>query len=1423
MGCCVSDLISGEAAISDTTSSSEDDSQLCLFPLGEPDHSVNVIVLYNPIHLNERAVAKLAWADGKPLAAYLDGLPLNLRWSVAINDQPIDSEDWATTFLEPDDFIVIMPVPQGGHGGGKNIIRMVAMLAIAIAAPEIAGLLVPGLVGIGLSALTLGITVVGGLLVNALLPAANPKANSAPLGTTQQNEGLTYGIDGPKNTSGEAFVVPVAYGSFRTGGNIIDQRVDNDGSTQQLYMRVALSEGPIDSIDLDGIEIEEQRHANYSNVALDYRLGGDNQTVSDWFNRTARQVNKGVRLTTTDAIHTTTTACEGFRADFTCPNGLVSYNDQGTRGAYEVSINIKYRVNGTLIWTTLPGSPFTIVATQRSAVRRSFESGTLPLATYDIAVSRTNAESTSDLIVDQTYLADMTEIMNEQIQLNFTAWLAIKVELGSQLNQQPKLTIPFLGRVVNQYDALGNLVATAWSDSPAWVTLDIITHTRYGGGLGIERFDMQKWKQWADYCASKGLKFNGVFDTESNVWDAIQNVLRCGHAQIIMIGTRYSVAMEAPDTPVMMFGMGNILAGTFQIDWLPLQDRANEVEVSYYDQNDHYKRHAVRAVDYDALAAGAPQKLSSITIMGVTDPTIAYNEAWLQIALNKYVLQTVTFESPIEAIGCLTGDVVYVQHDMPQWGYGGRLDPSSTASSLVLDRAVTMDVTGDYRVLVIHSAVQRSGATPISIVSANAVFTTSPISATGYKRLIWRNGGQVYDAAVLLVTLGSPYNEITLDQAPGSWGMNAGATVELWDTDVIEERQVVLNAGAQTTIVPTTPLTITPDGQANFMFGENLKMKKPFRVKKIAGSHEYKRQIICIEYNDSVYGDPTVAAPTPNYSALPPTVAQVTNVDGFEEIFFSGNVARVRFTLTWSPPNSLYEGADIYEQINGNGFNNVGTVRGGASSFPIEVDTGDVLQFKVVPFDGAGDRASFATAGIFEHTVLGLNTPPSDVTNFVVTKEAGGLLFTWNANTDADIAGYEIRQGASWDAASLLVTKYTGNRFFTNKTAAGSFTWLIRAINTNGVYSANAVSLSMTLYAPAQVVGFASVSNGPSIVFNWIPNSDPDVVLYEIREGGNWASSNFIAQVGGNHHLIPNDVPGSRTFWIKAIDSAGVYSTNASFSSPDIAQLPNRNVVFTDDEKAASFPGFKYKCTLVGSDLVMDSTGFYSEYVSTFDMGGQFFARTVIDDAFDSVLTNDVPWSAATFAWNSQLGQNAWVTHGDLNSVIVQRQFATYIGATSADVESFSFNHTLTGIRGTTPTTVVGTASYDVGRLTDGLVVDDVHSITYAVTFPAQFSLTLGFRAEPLLDPSTLFTISDGGSHSLKLIFNLAANSFDLVGSDGVTLSVPNEFVFGDRLEIGISQTASKRRLFIGRLDDLLTVSAEAAAAPIASFTTLNI
>jgi hypothetical protein len=346
--------------------------------------------------------------------------------------------------------------------------------------------------------------------------------------------------------------------------------------------------------------------------------------------------------------------------------------------------------------TSGPGGSYTITEKSRSAVRRSLFTPRAPVKSkYELRIRRKTLKQIDPIFLDECYLSDVNEINFDDISYNNTALVGIKIALSDQISGMPTVTYLNHGVVINAPLGSNN------NANPANVAWDILTNARYGAGFATSRIDIPKFTEWAAYCDLNELEFNGVLDQSMNVWDVLQYVFRCGHAQIVNIGTRFSVAIERADTPVMMFGMGNIIEGSFSINWLPLADRANEIEVQFFDYTNKYKQTAIKAYDFDRLKTGEPQKTSTVTLYGIVGRNRADKEIQLLLNMNKLIRQTVTFDASIDAIACTIGDLIYVQHDMPDWGVAGRLEAGCTTGTLILDRPVTMEAGKMYKALVL--------------------------------------------------------------------------------------------------------------------------------------------------------------------------------------------------------------------------------------------------------------------------------------------------------------------------------------------------------------------------------------------------------------------------------------------------------------------------------------------------------------------------------------------------------------------------------------------------------------------------------------------------------------------------------------------------------------------------------------------------
>lgn len=90
---------------------------------------------------------------------------------------------------------------------------------------------------------------------------------------------------------------------------------------------------------------------------------------------------------------------------------------------------------------------------------------------------------------------------------------------------------------------------------------------------------------------------------------------------------------------------------------------------------------------------------------------------------------------------------------------------------------------------------------------------------------------------------------------------------------------------------------------------------------------------------------------------------------------------------------------------------------------------------------------------------------PADVAGFFVDQVSDKLIFHWTVNAETDLYGYEIRRGATWNTSILVADEVLTNSFTTvAPTTAGTYTFLVKAINTTGRRSINATAITMTVF-----------------------------------------------------------------------------------------------------------------------------------------------------------------------------------------------------------------------------------------------------------------------------------------------------------------------------------------------------------------------
>ena len=105
--------------------------------------------------------------------------------------------------------------------------------------------------------------------------------------------------------------------------------------------------------------------------------------------------------------------------------------------------------------------------------------------------------------------------------------------------------------------------------------------------------------------------------------------------------------------------------------------------------------------------------------MGCTSLDQAFKHGKHYLRCNKYEVRTVSIEAFTDAIACTIGDIILIQHDVPEWGEGGRV-VAVTGNTITLDKEVSTLPGKQYQLLIRNNATDAvTTFTVLSVIGHN--------------------------------------------------------------------------------------------------------------------------------------------------------------------------------------------------------------------------------------------------------------------------------------------------------------------------------------------------------------------------------------------------------------------------------------------------------------------------------------------------------------------------------------------------------------------------------------------------------------------------------------------------------------------------------------------------------------------------------
>lgn len=676
---------------------------------------VNVIIVKNPFKPEQHETQYMPFKKGKPVSHYHKAPG---EWVYSINGHEVTLD----TLVNDEDYIVVMPKIEGKFFGVLLSIGM-AVFTGGIASGAIFG--IQSL--IWRTVLSMAIGMIGNAVISKLTAPKVDRSNS--------EQSTTYGWGGTKTVTGQGYPLAVTYGRMKSAGMLLSRHVISDGEKQYLNLLYCAGEGELSKI--EDIRINSNPIANYKDVQVDIRLGTNDQTVIPNFNDNFADQGLNYELKNEWSVQQVQgDACDAIELTIGFPNGLYYSNDSGGMDKTSVTVDAEIRKVGTQEWQSLPlsnnkglsshvkkepkrwffvdrdnkkiaNSNYTgyIREATNSAFYRVFRFDNLDKAKYEVRMRCSGKDGTSLRHVNKVYWTQLTQIIYDDFVHPGKALIGIKALATSQLSGsdpdvswiQERSKVWVFNPYTNQYEEKP-------ADNPAWAAYDLLHICRKIGGEYVVfgqpygRIDYDAFNAWAEKCTLNKFTFNYIYDTAIRLWDALKYPEAVGRGKVIPAGTRFTCVSDYQSSPVQLFTVANIKYGSFTEEFQGVEARANSIELSFINKDKDYERDVIPVYGDTYDESNSLTNPAQIELMGCTSLEQAYRHGKHYLRCNKYEVRTVTFEAFTDAIACTVGDIILVQHDVPEWGEGGRV-VAVNGQTITLDKEVTTQPGKQYQLL----------------------------------------------------------------------------------------------------------------------------------------------------------------------------------------------------------------------------------------------------------------------------------------------------------------------------------------------------------------------------------------------------------------------------------------------------------------------------------------------------------------------------------------------------------------------------------------------------------------------------------------------------------------------------------------------------------------------------------------------------
>ncbi|MGE6331794.1 host specificity factor TipJ family phage tail protein [Stenotrophomonas sp. NPDC077659] len=561
---------------------------------------------------------------------------------------------------------------------GRTALLIVAMVALTIFTAGVG----TAMVAAGYSAMAAGLAqaaiyAVGSLLINKVLGPKKPKQYESDAATV-------FTIGSARNQARPHEPLPLVLGNIRMAPDIASQPYSFYEANDQfmaLVLTPGINVGRVEAMfngeallsTYEGVQVwhsgfpgmPEEKIPLYSNV--DTLAGGaleaEKGKPSAWVQRTS--------------------SASTIRLQLDFDYMLFDTTSKGKPKDNQETIQVQFRTVGATDWRVFGN--FALVSQSQKQQRRTYALDVEP-GQYEVRARIAGRNTDGKGATSDFTWSTLKSIQTDTASYAGIPRIGVRIKATGQLNGSPdELRCVAYALPIPVWK--GNQWVTEESSNPGAQILaysrgirDAAGNLIAGLGLLDAQIDIAALQAFMLHCAASKYTYDNVIrDTRSHE-DVLQAIALAGFGNVTWAAGRLSVVWAADEQPLSgVVNMATIKKGQFQIDYT-LANAADGIEFTYIDRSD-WSSKTLRVAAPGVQTMLNPAQVSG---EGITSEDHAAKMARYHLAQSLYQYKDISFSTDIEHLSYRRLSVLALQHDLTQWGFGGRLVAAIRDGSSVL-------------------------------------------------------------------------------------------------------------------------------------------------------------------------------------------------------------------------------------------------------------------------------------------------------------------------------------------------------------------------------------------------------------------------------------------------------------------------------------------------------------------------------------------------------------------------------------------------------------------------------------------------------------------------------------------------------------------------------------------------------------------